>query len=80
MAQPVLFFALGHAVRLTRRQLAGVAVAAVLGITINQLLFIGGLTRTSAVNAGSGRSRRGSGGGGSSMPAAAISASSSSPE
>ncbi len=47
----VLFFALGHAVRLTGRQHAGVAVAAVLGITINQLLFIGGLTRTSAVNA-----------------------------
>ncbi|MBI5496651.1 MAG: DMT family transporter [Deltaproteobacteria bacterium] len=46
----LLFVALGRMARLTVQQHVRVAAAGLLGITVNQLLFIGGLQRTGAVN------------------------------
>ena len=49
-AAALVFFALGRAARLTSRQHALAALAGLLGIAVNQLLFIHGLSRTTAVN------------------------------
>lgn len=50
---PVFFFTRGRAaLRLSRREWAFMALAGFVGITLNQLFFIGGIGRTSAAHSG----------------------------